>query len=212
MEILKFGDNQSPNRSNNNQRKPAAMIVAGVLVAMMGMSTTLAGTITIGTNNRVEFGQGLVSTAACDDAITVTPASSFTNSGGANDTFTVSSLTLSGIHSDCLGKVFVIKAYAGSSNTTLAITSSGNGNAGGAFIKIKIPTSDTSTAGAYTSLTSVGGTTNNNIAGVGFSSGSAYSGNAGAITLTGLAISNSVTRFTIESADYNSTNDGASSY
>ena len=64
MEILKFGDNPSPNRSNNNQRKPAAMIVAGVLVAMMGMSTTLAGTISIGTNSRVEFGQGVVATAA----------------------------------------------------------------------------------------------------------------------------------------------------
>ena len=81
MEILKFGDNPSPNRSNNNQRKPAAMIVAGVLVAMMGMSTTLAGTMTIGTNSRVEFGQGLVNTAACDDAITVTPSSNFNTTG-----------------------------------------------------------------------------------------------------------------------------------
>ena len=136
MEILKFGDNPSPNRSNNNQRKPAAMIVAGVLVAMMGMSTTLAGTITIGTNNRVEFGQGLVATAACDSAITLTPTSSFTNTGNSLDTFTVNTLTLSGISQDCLGKVFVIKAFAGTSADSLGIAASDTGSAGGALSRI----------------------------------------------------------------------------
>ena len=213
MEILKFGDNPSPNRSNNNNsRKPAAMIVAGVLVAMMGMSTTLAGTITIGTNNRVEFGQGLVNTAACDDAITVSPASSFTNTGVEGDTFTVNSIALSGIANACLGKVFVIKAYAGSSNTTLGISASDTGSAGGAFIKVKIPASGGGTNGEYTSLTKLNGTVSSSIAPVGFSGATAYSGGNGAFTITNLKISNTVTRFTIESSDWNETNDGPASY
>jgi len=97
------------------------------MVAVMGLSSTLAGTITIGTGNAVEFGQGVVTAAACDAAITVTPESSFNASttGGA-DSFTVSALTISGIggstlgtqnqetavaDTGCLGKVFEIEAY-----------------------------------------------------------------------------------------------------
>ena len=211
MEILKFGDAPTPNRKNNNPRKPAAMVVAGLLVAMMGMSTTLAGTISI-SGGRVEFGQGLVSTAACDsDGITIAPLSAFTNSGSDSDTFTVSALTLSGIADTCLGKVFKIKAFAGSSNTSLAVKASGSyGVIGGAYIKIKLPTSNPGSNDYETSLTLKDGTSDSNIANVGFT-GTSWSSNAGTFQITGLAISNSVTRFTIESSDYSSTNDGTSS-
>ena len=211
MEILKFGDAPSPKRSNNNGRKSGPMIVAGLMVAMMGMSTTLAGTISIGTNSRVEFGQGLVATAACDDSITLNPVSSFTNSGVSGDTFTVSSIVLSDIAADCAGKVFLLKAFAGSSATSLAVKASGNGNSGGAVIKFKFPDSNTETDTAkYTSLTKIGGSTDSSIGSVGFSSATALSGGSGSITLTGLSIANSVTRFTIESSDHNATNDGTS--
>lgn len=211
MEILKFGDAPSPKRSNNNGRKSGPMIVAGLMVAMMGMSTTLAGTISIGTNSRVEFGQGLVATAACDDAITLNPVSSFTNNGSSNDTFTVSSLVISDLAADCAGKVFTIKAFAGTNGTSLAVADTGNnGDQGGAIIKFKFPTSSTDTStSSYKSLTKIGGSTSTSIGTVGFTSATALSGGSGAITLTGLKISNSVTRFTIESSDYNSTNDGS---
>lgn len=194
MEILKFGDNPSPNRSNNNQRKPAAMIVAGVLVAMMGMSTTLAGTISI-SSGRVEFGQGLVATAACDSSITISPTSSFVNSGNDSDTFTVSQLLLSGIANACLDKYFTIKAFGGSDATSLRLV---DGGGSGLALKFKIP-SDSTTAQAGTFTISTGSGLESTY-GFGSTTGNWTTG-SGDIKITGLKIPNSVTRFTIESSD-----------
>jgi len=109
------------------------------MVAVMGLSSTLAGTITIGTGNAVEFGQGVVTAAACDPAITVTPVSTFNPSSSTTvaDSFTVSAITLSGIGgstqgagesatagSGCLGKTFEIRAYYDSVTVELGLESS----------------------------------------------------------------------------------------
>ena len=196
MEILKFGDNPSPNRSNNNQRKPAAMIVAGVLVAMMGMSTTLAGTITINTNGAVEFGQGLVTTAACDSTINVTPSSTFST---ANDTFTVSKLTLSDIGSGCYGKDLKITAYDSAGNALKWTT---GGTAGG-FVNFLIPSdSATANAGSF----SFASASTSYTAGLTFADyanwGSSSTSN-GTIAIASMGMPNSVTRITIESSGSN---------
>ena len=206
MEILKFGDNPSPNRSNNNQRKPAAMIVAGVLVAMMGMSTTLAGTITIGTNNRIEFGQGLVTTAACDSSITITPSSSF---NATTDTFTVTSLKISDVNGYnvdsnqmCLGKWFIIKAYSGS--TQLNFRNSVD-TATATSIQFKIPgtgLSDSSTANSSWSMSS-DSTVKPVFSGhlLTFADQSGWTDSVGQITIGNFILAPSVTKITVESAD-----------
>ena len=204
MEILKFGDSPSPKRSNSNGRKTGPMIVAGLLVAMMGMSTTLAGTISIGTGNRVEFGQGVVDTAACDDAITVTPTSSFSY---ADDTFTVSSISLSGIANACVGKDFTIKAYSGTAGTyngssvenSMGLMVTGqNGAAATSYIKFRIPTSNSDSATAYSLISSDA----YGVSAATFSGASSYSGGSGQITINGLSINAAVTRITIESSDH----------
>jgi len=111
------------------------------MVAVMGLSSTLAGTITIGTGNAVEFGQGVVTAAACDPAITVTPESTFNASSSTDvaDSFTVSAIRLSGIggstlgdgatdsattSSGCLGKTFEIRAYYETQTVELGLQSS----------------------------------------------------------------------------------------
>lgn len=194
MEILKFGDSPSPKRSNNGGRKPGAMIIAGVLVAMMGMSTTLAGTITIGTNNRVEFGQGIVNTAACDDSITVTPGASFTNTGSNSDTFTVTTLTLSGVEAaastNCLGKYLTVKAYAGSSGTAMTWDTSGTD---ALYIKFKVPSTGADTSSNWS--------VESGSASVGFSTTTGWTGANGSVTITSFSLLNSVSRFTVESSD-----------
>jgi hypothetical protein len=91
MELLKFSDSPKSSRRGKN---PAAFIGAGIMVAVMGLSSTLAGTISINSGATVEFGQGIVSTAACDNSINITPTSSY--SFGSN-AFTVSSIELSNI-------------------------------------------------------------------------------------------------------------------
>ena len=194
MEILKFGDSPSPKRSNNGGRKPGAMIIAGVLVAMMGMSTTLAGTITIGTNNRVEFGQGIVNTAACDDAITVTPGASFTNTGSNSDTFTVTTLTLSGVEAaattNCLGKYLTVKAYAGSSGTAMTWDTSGTD---ALYIKFRVPSTGGNTSSNWSA--------ESGSASVGFSTTTNWTGSTASVTITSFELANSVSRFTVESSD-----------
>ena len=199
MEILKFGDNPSPNRSNNNQRKPAAMIVAGVLVAMMGMSTTLAGTISIGTNSRVEFGQGIVSTAACDSAITVSPSTTFNTSGAGlyADTFTVTALTFGGVAGgasaaadNCIGKYFTVKAYAGDSLLTFD-----GASADGTFLKFRIPESSADTSSSWSAITAGSGSSGS------FQNTSGWTGASGTVQVYNFNLSNTVTRFTVESSD-----------
>ena len=112
MELLKFNDAPKNTRRGKN---PAGFIGAGIMVAVMGLSSTLAGTITLNAGQTVEFGQGVVNTAACDSSIKLTPTSSFDG-----DTFTVSGLTIEQIGlstSDegrgCKGQVLEVRAYSG---------------------------------------------------------------------------------------------------
>ena len=115
------------------------MVTFGIAVLVLGgMSTTLAGTITLNSSGSVEFGQGVVTTAACDTSIKVTPATTYeTNTA----TFKVNQITLSGIgvgatetttsasiSAGCLGKIFTIRAYD-STKTIMPFTTTGNPNA-----------------------------------------------------------------------------------
>ena len=113
MEILSFeGGEQAPRK-----KKPLGLVLGVAAVAgVMALGTTLASSVTIG-SGPITFGQGLVAATACDSAITITPAASFTNGANATGTFTLGSITLAGIADACDGKRFVIKAYDGTSGT-----------------------------------------------------------------------------------------------
>ncbi len=67
------------------------MVTFGIAVLVLGgMSTTLAGTISLNSGNNVEFGQGVVTTAACDTTISIAPVSSYDTATG----FYVSSIAV----------------------------------------------------------------------------------------------------------------------
>ena len=95
MELLKFNDSQkSPRRAKN----PAGFIGAGIMVAVMGLSSTLAGTITLNTANSVEFGQGVIATAPCDTTMTITPTSKYDPTYNSNaGRFIVETVTVTNI-------------------------------------------------------------------------------------------------------------------
>ena len=108
---LDSGDEAAtPNKKKSKWLKIGIGLSALVLIPTIG--STLAGTITIGSGS-VEFGQGLVTTAACDDEITVAPASTLNPGNGAGTLpfFEVLSIELSGIDAGCSGKTFRIGAY-----------------------------------------------------------------------------------------------------
>jgi hypothetical protein len=148
MEILKFSE--PPKRSNRSGSAKRSglmpMVTFGIAVLVLGgMSTTLAGTISLNSSGTVEFGQGVVTTAACDTKINVTPVSSYeTSTGFFVNQIVISDIGISGAANDtttasraagCLGKAFTIRAY--DSATAINFTNtSGSGSTSGFVLRI----------------------------------------------------------------------------
>jgi hypothetical protein len=104
-------------------KKPFILVLgAGVLVGALALGSTFAADINLNGDSPVEFGQGVVTTTACDpDGITVTPTSSFVNGAGGGD-HKLAFIKISGIDSregSCDGKTFRIKAYGDDGATPL---------------------------------------------------------------------------------------------
>jgi hypothetical protein len=193
------------------------LVSFGIAVLVLGgMSTTLAGTITLNSSGNVEFGQGIVTTAACDQSIDVIPATTFETT-----TFKINSVTLKGIgiaaldttsvsevRDGCLGKIFTLRAYNSASVAQPFTLDSDNSTSN--IISFKLMT-DTTTAyssqpagptggastpvgatatrsGNWRSLTSTP------------SSGTNADNPTGVIILAGFTASAEITRFTLETS------------
>jgi len=154
MEILKFESGKNaPRRSQAAQKnKTIRLAVAIGAVALVGvLSSTLAANISINSGSNVEFGQGVSGAAACDSNLTITPGSSFQNTGGSSGTFNLASITVndsvtttnaySGLAA-CNGKYIRLSAYDSASATPLTI-GSGSG-LGIGQIEVYISTAATS--------------------------------------------------------------------
>ena len=86
MEILNLGgaeDSYSP--APKSRKKLRVILGIGALAAVTGLGSTLAANISLNGGGNVEFGQGVATTAACDDTITLTPVSTFVNSAYAGE-------------------------------------------------------------------------------------------------------------------------------
>jgi len=120
---LNLSSDDEPSRKKKGQNRSLKIVLglaAVILVPTIG--STLAGGITVGSGS-VEFGQGVVTTAACDTSITVLPTTSY-----ASDTFTLSTIVVSNLDTTgCNNKDLTLKVLSGStakvistgSNTTL---------------------------------------------------------------------------------------------
>ena len=100
MEILNLGGAEESNTPAPKSRKKLRVILGiGALAAVTGLGSTLAANISLNGGGNVEFGQGVATTAACDDDITLTPVSEFSNTSYAYDeaTFTMTAIQVSGI-------------------------------------------------------------------------------------------------------------------
>jgi len=117
VEILNLGGASDNNSSAPKTGKKLRVLLGiGALAAVTGIGSTLAANITLNNNTDVEFGQGVVTTAACDNTITVAPVSAFDNSSDPA-VFNLSSIELSDIDVSgdpagvCYGKTLTIKGY-----------------------------------------------------------------------------------------------------
>jgi hypothetical protein len=100
VEILNLGSAAEDNAPAPKARKKLRVILGiGALAAVTGLGSTLAANISLNGGGNVEFGQGVATTAACDDDITLTPVSEFSNTSYGYDeaTFTMTAIQVSGI-------------------------------------------------------------------------------------------------------------------
>jgi hypothetical protein len=124
VEILSFQDAPSPKRKKSIRILLGIAVMAGVGV----FGTTLAANITLGTDNQFQFGQGVVQTTRCDDAITVTPTSAFANTAlvtsgsGSGGSFNFAGINLTNIDAACNGKTFTLKTYGDTGDALDIIT------------------------------------------------------------------------------------------
>ena len=124
MEILNLGGASDNNSSAPKTGKKLRVLLGiGALAAVTGIGSTLAANITLSGDNAVEFGQGVVTTAACDGTITVAPVSTFVNaspSASPAARFDLGSIDFSGIDTTaCSGKTFTIKAFGDTNSAPL---------------------------------------------------------------------------------------------
>jgi hypothetical protein len=97
VEILNLGGAAESNTPAPKSRKKLRVILGiGALAAVTGLGSTLAANISLNGGGNVEFGQGVATTAACDDDITLTPVSTFSNSY-EDATFAMTAIQISGI-------------------------------------------------------------------------------------------------------------------
>ena len=116
MSILDLGT--APSKSPFGRNHVKRLLGFGVLVAIVGIGSTFASTLTINSNQAIEFGQGVQASVFCggaDGSITVTPQSEFTNSEAG--TFGLSSILISEIPDECSDRNFIVKVY-GETGTT----------------------------------------------------------------------------------------------
>jgi hypothetical protein len=97
VEILNLGGAAENNNPAPKSRKKLRVILGiGALAAVTGIGSTLAANISLNGGGNVEFGQGVATTAACDDDITLTPVSEFSNTE-EDATFAMTAIQVSGI-------------------------------------------------------------------------------------------------------------------
>ena len=216
MEILKFAEPPKRSSRTNTKKRGGIMPLLAVVVSVAvvgGMSTTLAGTITLNSSGSVEFGQGVVTTAACDTTIKILPTSSF-DSQSASNPFFVSSIELQdiGIKSNgsdtatagggCLGKRLTLRAYKADGTALNLIGSESS-------IFIEIPDSGTAVAdvsdGSPNDKTQYSdksaGLTIPQAGGFGGNTSATGTSSAGYVVIGSLSIPGTVTRITLESSE-----------
>lgn len=139
MEILKFENAPAPRKTASKKSNLKSLAGLATVAAVAVLGSTLAANISLGTGSTLEFGQGVQVTAACDNAITLSPQVNFVN--GANPVFMLSTIAFSDLDSRALGatltnggtgcatRTLTLNAYGDVSATPLQIATGSTSNA-----------------------------------------------------------------------------------
>jgi hypothetical protein len=184
MEILKFENAPAPRKSAPKKSNLKSFAGLATVAAVAVLGSTLAANISLGTGSAIEFGQGVQTTSACDDSITLSPKVTFVNSSN-NPQFFLSTVSFTGVNSTtsgCQGKTLTLNAYGDSIATPLQLaTAPGSVALTSATIGI---TSGNPTSAAGTTISGVSGNNGTSHAfDLGFSTPSSTSGAVYKLTL-----------------------------
>jgi hypothetical protein len=157
MEILRINDSGP----SSPQRKIHGKFFFLAFLSLAGLGTTLAGQITMNSNQSIEFGQAVARTASCDTngGITVAPTAKFANINNGTGTFNLGTITITGIDDACAGRVFTIKGYGESSQTPINLVTANAGTPSSSIVFKIAGTQSGATAGVNVAFTE-GGTAN----------------------------------------------------
>ena len=121
-ESYDFGDPEVGEESGSS--KPFLVKAIAMILAVTGIAYGANIAITGSSGSSAEFGQGYITTTACDtnNGITVIPYAGFINDTGTGK-FSLDSIILENIDDTCVGRDFIIQVYA-DTGTALTISES----------------------------------------------------------------------------------------
>ena len=183
-----WDDYYSDDPVENVKVKARKFLIYLLIPILTSIGFTVAGNININSNRSQEFGQGLLATTACDNNVTLIPASIRRTDTGL---FYLDSITVSGVDNSsngCGGEYFSIKAYDSTSATPLNLYSVG----GNTYNEIDVQVGST-----YSPV--LGGLLASDVTTINSSSFIAVINNSGASPRVPLALSSNIYKFTIES-------------
>ena len=127
-ESYAFDDAENGDFEESGSSKPFLVKAIAMMIAVTGIAYGANIALTTAPGGRTEFGQGFLTTAACDTqgGITVIPMAGFVNETGtvgASGKFTLDTIYLENIDAACVGNDFIIQVY-GETDTALTLSES----------------------------------------------------------------------------------------
>lgn len=135
-ESYAFEDAEYEEIEESGSSKPFLVKAIAMLLAVTGIAYGANIALTSG-GSRTEFGQGFVTTTACDtDGITVIPYAGFINDTGTGK-FSLDSIILENIDKNCYGEDFTIQVYADTGDA-LIVSESATAANGASYVQFNL--------------------------------------------------------------------------
>ena len=132
-ESYAFDDAEYGDFEESGSSKPFLVKAIAMILAVTGIAYGANIALTSG-STKTEFGQGFVTTTACDTngGITIIPYAGFINDTGTGK-FSLDSIILENVDANCIGEDFTIQVYSETGTAALTVSESATSANGGSY-------------------------------------------------------------------------------